>query len=80
MFEVYSRAQINFDTDGPGKLDYLYNPQTVFELIKPHKVLHFYYGEAERYEGFRHNGLVKLSKLLSKKKKLEEKLFSSSFF
>ena len=57
MFEVYSTDQINYKTGGPGKTDYLYDPKTILDLIEPYKVLHFYYGETERYEGLRHNGL-----------------------
>src|SRR5699024_3011339 len=57
MFEVYSTDQINYKTGGPVKTDYLYDPKTILDLIEPYKVLHFYYGETERYEGLRHNGL-----------------------
>lgn len=67
MFEVYSTAQINYETGGPGKLDYLYDPQTVLELIKPYEVLHFYYGETERFEGYRHSGLGHVIQVIIKK-------------
>lgn len=67
MFEVYSTGQIQFDTGGPGKLDYLYDPQTIFDLIKPYQVLHFYYGEAERFEGYRHTGRCHVIQVIIKK-------------
>ena len=67
MFEVYSTGQIQFDTGGPGKLDYLYDPQTIFDLIKPYQVLHFYYGEAERFEGSRHTGRCHVIQVIIKK-------------
>lgn len=67
MFEVYSTAQINFDTGGPGKIDYLYDPNTVLNLIEPYEVFHFYYGETERFEGLRHNGLGHVIQVIIKK-------------
>src|SRR5699024_9864541 len=57
LFQVHPTDQINYKTGGPGKTDYLYDPKTILDLIEPYKVLHFYYGETERYEGLRHNGL-----------------------
>lgn len=67
MFEVYSTGQINFNTGGPGKLDYLYDPQTVLDLIKSYQVLHFYYGETERFEGSRHTGRCHVIQVIIKK-------------
>lgn len=57
MFEVYSEQQRDYRTGGPGTIDMLYDPQNILEWIKTHKCLHFYYGEAKRYEGERHTGL-----------------------
>lgn len=57
MFEVYSEAQINYDTGGPGKLTALYNPADVLKWIEPYDCKHFYYGEADRQEGARHTGI-----------------------
>src|SRR5699024_1027399 len=31
MFEVYSIDQINYNTGGPGKKDYLYDPKTILD-------------------------------------------------
>lgn len=56
MFEVYSEAQIDYNTGGPGAMDRLYNPQDILRWISDYKCLHFYYGEAERHEGKRHSG------------------------
>lgn len=67
MFEVYSDSQINFDSGGPGKLDYLYNPQSVLNLIEPYECIHFYYGEAIRNEGLRHTGLGHVIQVIIKK-------------
>lgn len=67
MFEVYSKAQINYKTGGPGKLEYLYDPKTICNIIKPYECLHFYYGEAERYEGIRHNGKCHIIQVIIKK-------------
>lgn len=67
MFEVYSTAQINFDTGGPGNIDYLYDPKTVLDLIEPYEVLHFHYGETERFEGLRHSGLGHVIQVIIKK-------------
>ncbi|MET3576640.1 class I SAM-dependent methyltransferase [Bhargavaea ullalensis] len=57
LFEVYSEEQMAYGTGGPGKLDSLYDPADVLSWIRPHKVLHFFYGEAERTEGRRHTGI-----------------------
>lgn len=56
-FEVYSKYQINYDTGGPGIEEMLYNPVEILELIKPYKCIHFYYGEVNRKEGYRHTGV-----------------------
>lgn len=57
MFEVYSETQINYDTGGPGNLTALYNPRDVLKWIEPYHCKHFYYGEANREEGYRHTGI-----------------------
>lgn len=64
MFEVYSDAQISYNTGGPGRVEYLYDPKTVLEIIKPYECLHFYYGESERYEGYRHHGKCHLIQVI----------------
>lgn len=57
MFEVYSEAQIDYDTGGPGNLGALYNPIDVLKWIENYHCKHFYYGEADRQEGYRHTGI-----------------------
>lgn len=57
IFEVYSKAQIDYDTGGPGLVDMLYDPKVILDIIRPHKCVHFYYGEANRMEGYRHTGV-----------------------
>lgn len=56
LFEVYSEEQLTYKTGGPGKVEALYNARDVLTLIEPYACEHFYYGEAERYEGPRHTG------------------------
>src|SRR5690625_6874550 len=56
LFEVYSEAQLDYQTGGPPSVDMLYHPETVLSWVDPYKCLHFYYGEAERHEGKRHHG------------------------
>jgi len=57
LFEVYSTDQLAYETGGPPNIEYLYEPEDILNWIKPHKCLHFYYGEAMREEGKRHTGL-----------------------
>src|SRR5699024_5714347 len=42
IFEVYSKAQIDYDTGGPGLVDMLYDPKVILDIIRPHKCVHFY--------------------------------------
>lgn len=55
--EVYSEAQLDYKTGGPGTVDMLYDPKDILHWITNYKCLHFYFGEAERNEGKRHTGL-----------------------
>ncbi|MCA1010367.1 class I SAM-dependent methyltransferase [Halobacillus halophilus] len=57
LFEVYSENQLTYGTGGPKTTEMLYAPEDVLRWIKDYKCLHFYYGEVERNEGERHNGL-----------------------
>lgn len=57
LFEVYSQDQLKYQTGGPQSLDMLYHPTEILDWIKNYKCIHFYYGEAKRYEGKRHAGL-----------------------
>ncbi|WP_040229083.1 class I SAM-dependent methyltransferase [Bhargavaea cecembensis] len=56
LFEVYSEEQLRYGTGGPGNLESLYDPADILRWIRPHDVVHFYYGEADRSEGSRHTG------------------------
>ncbi|KGX84776.1 class I SAM-dependent methyltransferase [Pontibacillus litoralis] len=57
IFEVYSENQLNYQTGGPNSIEMLYNPVDILKWAEGYKCLHFYYGEADRQEGDRHNGL-----------------------
>lgn len=57
IIEVYSEAQLEYKTGGPGSVDHLYDPIDILNWTKHMKCVHFYYGEAERNEGKRHTGL-----------------------
>src|SRR5699024_5387658 len=57
MCEVNSTYKINYKTGCTSKTYYIYYSKTILDLIEPYKVLNFYYGETERYERLRHNGL-----------------------
>lgn len=67
IFEVYSEDQLAYQTGGPRTKDMLYNPKDILQWIKDQKCLHFYYGEAERNEGKRHNGECHLIQVVLKK-------------
>ncbi|WP_269409899.1 class I SAM-dependent methyltransferase [Lentibacillus daqui] len=56
MFEVYSEEQLEYGTGGPPAKEMLYDPKDLLKWISDYKVLHFYYGEAERHEGKKHSG------------------------
>lgn len=67
IIEVYSDDQINYKTGGPSSLEMLYDPKQMLQWIKPYKCLHFYYGEAKRYEGVRHTGLGHIIQVILQK-------------
>lgn len=68
LFEVYSEKQIDYKTGGPGVLTSLYRAKDLLEIVEEHEVLHFYYGEAERFEGINHTGACHLIQALVRKK------------
>lgn len=68
LFEVYSEKQINYKTGGPGHVEALYDPVDILKFIDQHQVLHFYYGETERYEGLNHTGLGHVIQVVIKKR------------
>lgn len=57
IFEVYSEKQISYKTGGPKDVSTMYRPQDILAWIEPYQVKHFYYGEADRQEGYRHTGV-----------------------
>src|SRR5690625_2417894 len=57
IFEVYSETQLKYQTGGPQTIDRLYKPTDILQWIAPYKCIHFFYGEVERYEGKRHQGM-----------------------
>lgn len=57
LFEVYSTKQIQYKTGGPRDVSFLYHAEDLLKFVQQHEVLHFYYGETERYEGINHTGL-----------------------
>lgn len=67
IFEVYSEEQLDYLTGGPGFKEMLYDPVDILEWIKEDKCLHFYYGEAVRNEGKRHNGTGHIIQVVLKK-------------
>lgn len=54
--EMYSVHQLDYKTGGPPDLDMLYTPEDILHHFPDWKYIHFYYGEAERNEGFLHTG------------------------
>lgn len=67
IFEVYSEAQLEYQTGGPKSVEMLYDPVDILNWIKDFKCLHFFYGEAERNEGKRHVGLGHVIQVAIKK-------------
>ncbi|CAM3933310.1 class I SAM-dependent methyltransferase [Alkalicoccus chagannorensis] len=56
LLEVYSEKQLDYRTGGPPVQELLYAPEDILFWADAHHCLHFYYGEAERYEGAGHHG------------------------
>lgn len=54
--EVYSKTQLNYQTGGPGKFDFLYDPQEILQVFHKDHLVHFFVGDVERYEGKLHHG------------------------
>lgn len=67
LFELYSKAQIDYKTGGPPNVDNLYDPSDILAWIKDYHCLHFYYGEAERIEGTGHTGMGHVIQVAIKK-------------
>lgn len=67
MFEVYSEAQLDYDSGGPGKKDFLYDPSDILQWIEAYHCKHFFYGEVIREEGYRHTGLCHVIQVIIQK-------------
>ena len=67
IFEVYSEAQLEYQTGGPKSVELLYDPVDVLNWISDYKCIHFYYGEAVRNEGKKHIGLGHVIQVVLKK-------------
>ena len=55
--EVYSTKQIAYKTGGPKSVELLYKTRDLLEAFPDWRIIHFFYGEVERYEGEHHHGL-----------------------
>lgn len=71
MFEVYSEAQLRYQTGGPKSIDMLYNPADVLAWISGYEVLHFFYGEQRRDEGLLHTGVGHVIQVILAKNSLK---------
>ena len=67
LTEVYSIRQLDYRTGGPRDIDMLYRPEEFLETFSDWKILHFYMGEAERFEGKLHSGKCHVIQLLAQK-------------
>ncbi len=67
IFEIYSEAQLEYQTGGPKSVDMLYDPADILNWFQSYKFIHFYYGEAVRNEGKRHVGTGHVIQAVMKK-------------
>lgn len=67
LCEVYSINQLDYKTGGPTSIDLLYQPEDFLNVFKEWNVIHFYYGETERYEGKLHHGPCHVIQFFGKK-------------
>ncbi|WP_227394881.1 class I SAM-dependent methyltransferase [Jeotgalibacillus aurantiacus] len=65
--EVYSKHQLAYKTGGPPDMDYLYAAMEMLEEFSDWKLIHFFTGEVERYEGKLHNGLSHVVQVIAQK-------------
>ncbi|MDQ0214370.1 2-polyprenyl-3-methyl-5-hydroxy-6-metoxy-1,4-benzoquinol methylase [Oikeobacillus pervagus] len=65
--EVYSHYQIPYNSGGPKVLDLLYAPEEFLHTFKDWRILHFFTGEVDRYEGELHNGLSHVIQFVGQK-------------
>ena len=55
--EVYSTAQLAYQTGGPPSINMLYDPVEFLQHFQQDHLIHFFVGEVERFEGQLHHGL-----------------------
>jgi len=68
LLEVYEESQVDLDTGGPGDIEHLYNAEQMLHWAKKFHLKHFFTGEVERNEGFRHTGKCHVVQLIIQKK------------
>ncbi|PTL38268.1 class I SAM-dependent methyltransferase [Alkalicoccus saliphilus] len=68
LMEVYSEAQLQYNTGGPPSRELLYDPEQVLHWLRPHFCPYFYCGEADRVEGTKHTGVGHVIQVVVKKK------------
>ncbi|KAB2494216.1 SAM-dependent methyltransferase [Priestia endophytica] len=67
LTEVYSHYQIPYKSGGPQNLDFLYKPEEFLKIFAEWRIVHFFMGEVERYEGDLHNGLSHVIQFVGQK-------------
>lgn len=65
--EVYSYKQIPYNSGGPRDLNFLYKPEEFLQTFADWRIIHFFVGEVERYEGDLHNGLSHVIQFVGQK-------------
>ena len=68
LLEVYEESQVKLDTGGPGDIEHLYNAEQMLHWAKNYHLKHFFTGEVERNEGFRHTGKCHVVQIIIQKK------------
>jgi SAM-dependent methyltransferase len=71
LIEVYSEAQLQYNTGGPPSRELLYDPEQMLLWLRPHFCPYFYCGEADRVEGTKHTGIGHVIQAVVKKKSVE---------
>ncbi|KUP05381.1 methyltransferase [Bacillus coahuilensis m2-6] len=67
LLEVYEDKQLAYKTGGPKDVNWLYDSNELLKWAKQFRMLHFFVGETERYEGLLHHGTSYVVQLVIKK-------------
>jgi 2-polyprenyl-3-methyl-5-hydroxy-6-metoxy-1,4-benzoquinol methylase len=67
--EVYSHYQLPYKSGGPKDASLLYKPEEFLETFSDWRIVHFFMGEVERYEGEGHKGLSHVIQFVGQKMK-----------